>query len=97
MSLEDATHKVKTLAESTEALEASVKFAFDNGCIVIDGNNHNAVSNENTEADCTISMDLGDFNDLLSGDLDPTAAFMGGKMQIEGDMSIAMKLTSFFS
>jgi putative sterol carrier protein len=32
--------------------------------------------------------------DLLSGDLNPTAAFMGGKMQVEGDMSVAMKLGS---
>lgn len=97
MSLEDATNKVKSLAESTDALEASVKFVFDNDCIFIDGNNNNAVSNENSDADCTIAMELSDFNDMLSGDLDPTAAFMGGKMQIEGDMSIAMKLTTFFS
>ena len=97
MSLEDATNKVKTLAESTDALEASVKFVFGDDCIFIDGNNANAVNNENKEADCTISMDLGDFNDMLSGELDPTGAFMGGKMQIEGDMSIAMKLTSFFA
>ena len=35
-----------------------------------------------------------DLADLLSGDLNPTAAFMGGKMQVEGDMSVAMKLGS---
>lgn len=97
MSLEDATNKVKSLAENTDTLESTVKFVFDNDCIFIDGNNNNTVSNENQEADCTIAMELSDFNDMLSGDLDPTAAFMGGKMQIEGDMSIAMKLTSFFS
>ena len=36
-------------------------------------------------------MSAEDLGDMLSGDLNPTAAFMGGKMQVEGDMSVAMK------
>ncbi|MEM8895996.1 MAG: SCP2 sterol-binding domain-containing protein [Bacteroidota bacterium] len=41
-------------------------------------------------------MDLDDFMKLLDGDLDPMSAFMGGMMKIDGDMSVAMKLTSLF-
>ena len=31
---------------------------------------------------------------ILSGDLNPTAAFMGGKLTVDGDMGTAMKLGS---
>ncbi len=30
---------------------------------------------------------------LVSGDLNPTTAFMTGKIKIEGDMSVAMALS----
>jgi putative sterol carrier protein len=40
----------------------------------------------------TISMKDTDFVDLATGKLDGTAAFMGGKLKIKGDMGLAMKL-----
>jgi putative sterol carrier protein len=39
-------------------------------------------------------MSLANFEKMLGGDLDPTTAFMMGKLKVEGDMSIAMKLSS---
>ena len=30
---------------------------------------------------------------MVDGDLDPTGAFMQGKLQVEGDMGVAMKLS----
>ena len=97
MSLEDTTNKVTELANETDPLGSTVKFVFEEGVIFLDGNENNAVSEEDREADCTISMDLADFNGMLSGDLDPTSAFMGGQMQIDGDMMVAMKLTDLFN
>ena len=32
------------------------------------------------------------FQSLLEGDLNPTMAFMTGKLKVEGDMGMAMKL-----
>ena len=32
------------------------------------------------------------FLSIVEGDLDPTSAFMSGKLAIEGDMSAAMRL-----
>lgn len=46
-------------------------------------------------ADITISVDVADFKDLLEGKLDAMGAFMSGKLKIQGDMSLAMKLQSF--
>ena len=46
------------------------------------------------DADCTITADSATFQELLAGDLDPTAAFMSGRLSIEGDMGLAMRLAS---
>jgi len=46
----------------------------------------------NEEADITITVDTQDFKDIVSGTLPGPMAFMSGKLQIQGDMSLAMKL-----
>lgn len=47
-------------------------------------------------ADVTLSADLDTFRRILEGDLSPTAAFMSGRLRIEGDMGLAMKLAGAF-
>ena len=44
------------------------------------------------DAQCTITMEEDDFLALVSGDLPGMQAFMMGKLKIEGDMGLAMKL-----
>jgi len=41
---------------------------------------------------CTITMAASDFMKMVEGKLNPMAAFMGGKLKIRGDMSLALKL-----
>lgn len=48
-------------------------------------------------AKCTVTMSSNDFIALVSGKLNPTTAFMTGKLKIAGDMSLAMKLQSVLS
>jgi len=43
-------------------------------------------------ASCTMNMDSDDFVKMFSGQLKPTTAFMMGKLKIQGDMGLAMKL-----
>lgn len=43
-------------------------------------------------ASCTMTLDSDDFVALFKGQLNPTQAFMGGKLKIKGDMMVAMKL-----
>ena len=71
-----------------------VKFDFgDAGKIFLDGIG-NAVSQEDAAADTTIKVKLEDFVAMAEGKLDPTAAFMQGKLKVEGDMGVAMQLQS---
>jgi len=44
------------------------------------------------DADCTVTVSDGDFVDMVSGKLPGPQAFMMGKLKIEGDMGLAMKL-----
>ena len=71
-------------------LDGSLKLEIaDEGAIRIEGENA-AISDD--DADCTLSADAETFQGILSGDLDATAAFMGGKLTVDGDMGTAMKL-----
>lgn len=44
------------------------------------------------KAQCTMTMSKKDFQSMFAGKLKPTAAFMGGKLKIKGDLPTAMKL-----
>ena len=57
--------------------------------IYIDKDN---VHNEDLPADTTIVVTKADFDQISDGKLDPTMAFMQGKLKVNGDMSVAMKL-----
>lgn len=50
------------------------------------------VTNENAPADCTIIVSREDLESMVKGELDPTMAFMQGKLKINGDMSVALQL-----
>jgi putative sterol carrier protein len=44
----------------------------------------------------TLIADSRDFVKIFTGGLDPTAAFMSGKLKIKGDMGLAMKMQTMF-
>ena len=44
----------------------------------------------------TMTADAREFADILTGRMDGMMAFMQGKLQLAGDLNLAMKLTSFF-
>jgi putative sterol carrier protein len=48
------------------------------------------------EADATIAASEETFQQIASGDLNATTAYMTGKLKVRGDMGAAMKLSRLF-
>ena len=95
MSLDALTNRIKEKVGTNSGLDATVKFDLGgDGVIYVDGKSApNSVSNEDKDADCTISMSRENFEKLLEGELDPTTAYMFGKLKVSGSMGVAMKLS----
>jgi putative sterol carrier protein len=90
MSIQDVAEKMRARVESS-GFDRSVKFdTGGDGVVVIDGA---SISTTDAPADCTITLALEDLEALVAGELNPTAAFMQGKLKVEGDMSVAMALS----
>ena len=70
------------------------KLAGAEGTVMMDSTGARAADEE---ADVTLSADAETFQAILSGDTNPTGAFMSGKLKIDGDMGMAMKLASVLS
>jgi len=75
--------------------DGSVKFELNGvGAVRID---ENGASIDDSDADCTLSADPDVFQAIIDGDTNPTAAFMTGKLKIDGNMGTAMKLGSLLA
>lgn len=75
--------------------DGSVKFVIEGeGAILLDSQGARA---SDDAADVTLTADQDTFEAILDGDLDPTSAFMSGKLSIDGDMGQAMKLAGALS
>lgn len=47
---------------------------------------------EHADANCTLVLDSETLKGIVSGETDGMQAFMGGKLRVEGDMMLSMKL-----
>lgn len=79
-------------------IDATIKFIFDGGEVVfVDGKSvPNSVTHTDGEADVTLRLSIGTVNQLYRGELNPMMAVMGGKIKIEGNAMVAMKLGQIF-
>ena len=92
MSIEAAAEAIRSKITAGSTIESTVKFdCGEEGAIFVDGE---TVTTENKDADCTILCDLETLEGLISGEENATSAFMMGKIKVEGDMSVAMQLSS---
>ena len=90
MGVQEIAERMRPRVENS-GFDRSVKFdTGSDGVIVIDGQ---TVSTADSETDCTIKIALDDLEELVAGELNPTMAFMSGKIKVEGDMSVAMALS----
>lgn len=80
---------------ATEGFDGTAKFVIEGeGSIRID---ENGASASDDDADVTLSADAETFQGMLEGDVNATGAFMSGKLSVDGDMGLAMKLAAILS
>ncbi len=88
----------EVIAEAVKVLAAKMPNGFDGqakfvisgeGAIMIDAD---GVRAGDDEADVTMTASAEVFQAILSGEMNPTTAFMTGKLSVDGAMGLAMKL-----
>ncbi|MCW8843763.1 MAG: SCP2 sterol-binding domain-containing protein [Rhodobacteraceae bacterium] len=88
---------VATLTEKlgSGGFDGSAKFVIEGeGAVMIDSDGVRAADDE---AEVTLTADAETFQAILEGDTNPTAAFMSGKLAVDGDMGQAMQLGTVLS
>ena len=91
------TAAVKALNDKLDGngFDGLAKFEIeDEGAILIDETGARA---SDDAADVTLSASADTFQDILAGNLDATSAFMTGRLKLDGDMGLAMRLGSVLS
>ncbi|RUS63234.1 sterol carrier family protein [Pseudorhodobacter sp. E13] len=83
---------VTALSAKVQGFDGVAKFVVNGeGAIMIDDA---GVRAGDEEADVTLSADADVFEAILNGEMNPTTAFMTGKLSVDGSMGMAMKLAS---
>ena len=83
---------IKSLEEKLNGknIDFSAKFEIENeGSVLVDETGVRASSGD---ADCTLIASSETFKAILSGEINPTSAFMSGSLKVEGSMGVAMQL-----
>lgn len=93
MNLQSFTQHIKGLVGTDSGLDASFKFATEEGIIAVNAKQvPNVVTNEDIDTECTMEISLKNAEALLNGELNPMMGYMMGKFKIKGDMGVAMKI-----
>lgn len=90
MTLDDVTTKFA----DTNAVISGKRIRFDfagDGSLMLDGV-AGSVSNDTGSADLAIAMNLADLAAIRAGSLDPMSAYFSGRIRLNGDMMLAMRL-----
>ena len=87
---------VEKLADKlTGSFDGTAKFVITGeGAIMVDSS---GVRAGDEDAAVTLSADAETFQEIISGELNPTTAFMTGRLSVDGDMGQAMALGSVLS
>jgi len=99
-TVKDFFESLETRADSAKTAGMTHSYLFDiEGAgkwtvNVADGNV--SVSEGGEDADAVITTSEETFEKIVSGEQNPTSAYMTGKLKVKGDMGAAMKLQKLF-
>ena len=91
------------MTQAVEALSAKLGGGIDGvikfvlageGSIIVDAD---GVRESDANADVTLTADPDVFREMMEGNLNPTTAFMTGRLSVDGDMGLAMRLSSLLA
>lgn len=81
--------------KSIAGFSGIAKFVIEGeGALMIDSEGARA---GDEDAEVTLSSDADTFKGIMEGDVNPTTAFMTGKLSVDGDMGLAMQLGAVLS
>jgi putative sterol carrier protein len=84
------TTAVTTLSAKVPSFDGVAKFVIPGeGAIMLD---ERGVRAADEPADVTLTAEADVFKAILDGEMNPTTAFMTGKLSVDGNMGLAMKL-----
>jgi len=94
-------HEKAFLPEKASGLNAVIQYHLtgeEGGdyVITIEGDECSVEKGTVEDPAVTLTADGDYFRDVLLGKVDGMKGFMKGKLQLEGDLNLAMKLTNFF-
>ena len=91
--VEAVAEKLRQRAEKMDAIGGTVLIDCGEEGIFIDGHDSPlSISCSRQEADCRVRMKLALIDDILEGRRKAFTAFLTGKIGINGDMNVAIKL-----
>jgi putative sterol carrier protein len=93
--MDDAAKKIAENQDQAKAIGAVYKFVLDGeggGTWVMNLKDSPGVTEGDGAAQCTIKMAAKDYVDMVEGRANGQQLFFTGKLKIEGDMGLAMKL-----
>lgn len=82
--------------KSISSLGCVIALYVDEHVLVLDGPQGKVLDHDKA-SDCQVITTLADISDIISGTLDPTTAFMLGKITVKGDLSKAIKLQTLLT
>ncbi len=95
--MSEASDKIAKNAALAKQIGAVYKFVLSGeggGTWIMDLREDPKVVEGDGDAQCTLKLEASDYVDMMEGRVQGQALFFMGKLQIEGDMGLAMKLQS---
>src|SRR5690625_753546 len=105
MSLNDIWTTIENIADERSDLitDLNATYCFEitgddpgNYTIKFENGNAEITGGLNDNADCTLTMGVDFFKQLIQGKANATTAFMTGRLKVKGNIGLALKLESAF-